>query len=97
MKWRKTLILTLIGITNLSALYLFMNYMLYRAKSSELTLFENELSKYRIDERILDQIRDDREEIKIQIVEDVSTLLPTLLGLFCISRAFKESKTQIEK
>jgi hypothetical protein len=71
--------------------------MSYREQSSELTLFENEPPNHKIDQNIIDQIRDSREEIKIQIVEDVSILLPALLGLFCMPRALKESKTLIPK
>jgi hypothetical protein len=89
-KWKKALIMSLIGIAILAGGRLILDCMQYRTASVFINFLENQPSPIKKSEQAIDSANENKERIQDRIEMDVPVVLLALFGLWCVPCALKE-------
>jgi hypothetical protein len=89
-KWKKVLIVSLIGITILAGGRVMLDCMQYRTASVFINFLENQPPQIKTSEQTIDSANENRERIEDRIGMDVPMVSLALFGLWCVPHALKE-------
>ncbi|MGA2028807.1 MAG: hypothetical protein ABSG87_01875 [Verrucomicrobiota bacterium] len=89
-KWKKALIVSLVGIVVLASGILVLDCIQYHATSVFIKYLENQPPQIKISQQTIDSANETEERIQNRIEMDAPMILLALFGLWCVPRALKE-------
>jgi hypothetical protein len=89
-KWRKALIVSLIGIVFLASGRLVLDCVQNHTASIFIKYLENQPTQIKTTQQTIDSANENRKQIQDRIEMDAPMILLALFGLWCVQRVLKE-------